>query len=96
MVPPLGCAEAGDPGPPTINVRKHRWRAHWEVPELNIREHPPSTIENVDDEAPGRCQSWRSGSANHQHQKMSMVGPRGGVGDEDPGASIINIGKRRW
>jgi hypothetical protein len=38
------------------------------VPELEVREHPPSTLRNVDGGPPGRrCQSWRSGSAHHQH-----------------------------
>jgi hypothetical protein len=34
---PLGVAGARDPGAPTINVKKRRWQAPWEVPELEIR-----------------------------------------------------------
>jgi hypothetical protein len=54
----LGGAGAGDPGVSTINAKKYRRRAPWEVPELEIRERPPSTlrninIKNVDDEHPG-------------------------------------------
>jgi hypothetical protein len=43
MTAPLGGAEAGDPGAPTINARKRRRRTPWEVTELEIRERPPST-----------------------------------------------------
>jgi hypothetical protein len=32
----------------TINARKHQRRAPWEVLELEIRERPPSMLENVD------------------------------------------------
>jgi hypothetical protein len=44
---PLAGARARDPGAPTINAKKRRWRAPWEVSELEIREHPPSTLENI-------------------------------------------------
>jgi hypothetical protein len=32
-----------------------RW-APWEVPELKIRERPPSTLRNIDSGPPERCQ----------------------------------------
>jgi hypothetical protein len=49
---PLGGAEARDPGAPTINAKKHRWRGPWEaVPE--IWERPPSMLKNVDSGPPG-------------------------------------------
>jgi hypothetical protein len=44
----LGGAEVGDPGATTINIKKFRRRPPWEVPELEIRERPPSTLRNVD------------------------------------------------
>jgi hypothetical protein len=57
---PLGGGGAGDPGAPTINAKKHRWWAPWEVPQLEIRERRPLTLRNVDggplvgaDEDPG-------------------------------------------
>jgi hypothetical protein len=31
MTGPMGGAEVGDPGVPTINAKKHRRRAPWEV-----------------------------------------------------------------
>jgi hypothetical protein len=45
---PLGGVRAGDLGASTINARKYRRWAPWEVSELEIRECPPSTLENVD------------------------------------------------
>jgi hypothetical protein len=40
---PIGGGD-GDPGAPTINAKKCRWRTPWEaVPE--VQEHPPSTLE---------------------------------------------------
>jgi hypothetical protein len=57
MVRPLGGAGAEDPGVPAINIRKRRWRAPWEALELEIRQCPPSTLENVDGGAPRRCRS---------------------------------------
>jgi hypothetical protein len=62
----LGGVIAGDLGAPNINAKKRRQLARWEVLELEIREHPPSTLRNVDGSPPGRCQSWRSRSAHHQ------------------------------
>jgi hypothetical protein len=41
VVGPLGGVGAGGPGAPTINAIKHRWRAPWEVSELEIQERPP-------------------------------------------------------
>jgi hypothetical protein len=52
MAGSLGGAGAVDLGAPTIKAKKHRWRAPWEVPELEIREHSPLTLENVDDGPP--------------------------------------------
>jgi hypothetical protein len=48
MMDPLAGARAGDPEAPTINAKKRRWWGPWEVSELEIREHPPSTLGNVD------------------------------------------------
>jgi hypothetical protein len=36
---------------------KHRRREPWEVPELEIRERPPSTLKIIDDDPPERCRS---------------------------------------
>jgi hypothetical protein len=47
MVTPLGRAKARDSGAPTINVENID-DVPQEVPELEIREHPPSTLRNVD------------------------------------------------
>jgi hypothetical protein len=47
-VGPLEGVEAKDPGAHTINAKKHRRRSLWEIPELEIRECPPSMLENVD------------------------------------------------
>jgi hypothetical protein len=63
---PLGGAGAGDSGALTINAKKHRWQAPWEVPELEIWERPPSTLRNVDGGPPGRCRSWGFWSTHHQ------------------------------
>jgi hypothetical protein len=66
MVGPLG-AGAGARGPwaPTINAVKHRRLAPWEVPELEMREHPPSTLANIDsDPQGGRAEESRS--THHQ------------------------------
>jgi hypothetical protein len=38
-----------------------------EVPELNIRKHPSSTLKNIDGSPPRRCR-WRSESAHHQRK----------------------------
>jgi hypothetical protein len=40
MAASLGVARAVDPGALTINGKKHRWQAPWEV-LAEIREHPP-------------------------------------------------------
>jgi hypothetical protein len=42
---PLGGVGAEDLGAPTINAKKHRRWAPWEVSELEIRERTPSTLE---------------------------------------------------
>jgi hypothetical protein len=41
---PVGGVGARDSGEPTINAKKHRWWITWEVPELEIQEHSPSTL----------------------------------------------------
>jgi hypothetical protein len=46
---PLG-GGAGDPGAPKISAKKHR---QWVL--MKIRERPPSTLKNIDDEPPGGC-----------------------------------------
>jgi hypothetical protein len=48
MVGPLVGAD-GDPIASTINVKKRRRWAPWEVPELEIRECPSLTLRNIDD-----------------------------------------------
>jgi hypothetical protein len=50
---PLGGARAGDPGASTINAKKYQWWAPWEMSELDIREHPPSMLRDVNDGPPG-------------------------------------------
>jgi hypothetical protein len=42
----LGGAD-GDPRVPTINIKKHQWRAPWEA-LLEIWERPPSMLINID------------------------------------------------
>jgi hypothetical protein len=66
VMPPLGGAGVVDPGAPTMNVNERRLRAPCEVPELEIRERPPSTVRNVDSDPPGRCRRCRSESVHHQ------------------------------
>jgi hypothetical protein len=54
-VDPQGGAKAGDSGAPTINIRNVD-DGPQEVPELKIRERPPSTLRNIDSgprEVPG-------------------------------------------
>jgi hypothetical protein len=79
---------AEGPGAPTINV-KTSTTAPWEVSELEIRERAPSTWKRRR-RGPGRCRSWRSGSAHHQRENVDN-GPPGGAGDEGPGAPTINM-----
>jgi hypothetical protein len=44
------------------------------MPELEIRERPPSTLRNIDGGPPGRC--WRrSRSAHHQHKNRRWWAP---------------------
>jgi hypothetical protein len=90
---PLGGARAREPGASAINAKKHRRRGPWEVPELEIREHPPSMLRNVNDGHRGRCRSW---SNHHQCYETSMTGPMGGVGAVDIRAPTINAKKHRW
>jgi hypothetical protein len=47
MVGPLGGPGARNLEMPTINVKKHRRCAPWEVLELEIQERPPSGIQEV-------------------------------------------------
>jgi hypothetical protein len=49
----LGGARAEDVGVTTTNAKKCRRHTPWEALELEIRERPPSTLENVNDEPPG-------------------------------------------
>jgi hypothetical protein len=56
---PLGGARAGDPGASNINAKKHQWWAPWEMPELDIREHPPSMLRDINGELPGGA--WANG-----------------------------------
>jgi hypothetical protein len=61
---PLGGAGAGDTGASTINTKKHRQRAPEEVPELYIRERPPSTLTNVDGGPLGRVRDLGAPTIN--------------------------------
>jgi hypothetical protein len=44
---PLRRVRAADPGAPTINAKKRRRWAPWDVSELDIRECPPSMLRNI-------------------------------------------------
>jgi hypothetical protein len=73
---PLGGAGAEDPGASTINAKKHRWLAPWEVPELKIRERTLSTLKNVDDEPPEGVRDEDSGASTinaKKHQRWTPV-----------------------
>jgi hypothetical protein len=79
---PLGGTGARDPEAPTINAKKHQWCAPWSVlteiwelpsttPPLGGAgagdpTAPTINVTNVDGGPPGRCQSYRSGSAHNQ------------------------------
>jgi hypothetical protein len=53
MASPLGGgAGAGGLGAPTINTGRRRRQAPWAVPELEIWEHPPSMLENINSRPP--------------------------------------------
>jgi hypothetical protein len=64
----------GDLGASTINVKKCRRWAPWLVLTV-IREHPPSTLKDVDGGAPTGC-CRRSGSAHHQRLETLMAAPK--------------------
>jgi hypothetical protein len=87
---PLGGAGAIDPGASTINAKKCRRRAPWEVPALEIWERPPSTVRNVDGGAP-----WEVPELYIQKHTPSTLRniddrPLEGAGG-DPEASTINV-----
>jgi hypothetical protein len=72
---PPGGVRAEGPGASTINV-KTSMAGSQKVLELKVQEHPPSTWK-LRRRAPGRCRSWRSGSAHHQRENVtSTVAPR--------------------
>jgi hypothetical protein len=66
-----------------------------EVPELKIRERPPSTLRNVDDGPPGGAGGEGSGAPTINAKKRHRRAPLGGAGAEDPGAATINVKKRQ-
>jgi hypothetical protein len=82
---------------------------HREVPELKIREHPPSMLRNVDGGPPGGVgaedpgaptinaknhRRWAPGGVPPSTLRNINSGPPGGIRAEDPGASTINAEKR--
>jgi hypothetical protein len=80
---PLRDAEAGDPRAPTINAKKRRWRDPWRV-LMEIRQHPPSTLKNVDGGPPRRCRSCISEIAHHQRKKCRQRAPWPSQGGRGP------------
>jgi hypothetical protein len=71
---------AGDPGAPTINVKKRRRRAIWEVSELEIQERLPSTLRNIDGGPPDPRGGIRSPSGirnvrcdQHRHDRKKVI-----------------------
>jgi hypothetical protein len=73
---PLGGARARDPGASTINTGKHQRRPPYVVPELEIMEGPPPTLENINDRPPGRC-CQKILAAATTYNKTSMTVPLG-------------------
>jgi hypothetical protein len=94
MVAPLGGAGVRDPGAPTINAKKHRWRVPWEVPELETRQHPPSMIRNIDS-APPLADADGDLRVSIINVKTSTADPLGGARAGDMGMPTINAKKRR-
>jgi hypothetical protein len=75
MVGPLRGGD-GDPGAPIINAKNVNGGPPWEA-VTEIRERPQS-MKKMSMAPPGR-RCWRSGSAHHSMQKVSMEAPLGGV-----------------
>jgi hypothetical protein len=93
MAGSLGGAD-GDPGAPTINVKKRQRRPPWEVSELEIRERPSSMLGNINgvplmgaDGDPG---------ASTINVKTLMAAPLGSTGAGDLRAPTINAKKHQW
>jgi hypothetical protein len=61
MVGPLVGADE-DPGMPTTNVKNIDSGPPWEVPKLEIRKRPPSTLRNVNDRPLGVARAGDPGS----------------------------------
>jgi hypothetical protein len=87
MMDPLGDDEARDPRASTINIKKHQRWSPWEAVS-EIREHPPSTLRNIDDGPP-----WEAVPEIQKRSPSTLrnidCGTLGGD-DEDPGAPTIN------
>jgi hypothetical protein len=60
-----------------------------EVPELKVPERATTNVK-TSTTAPGRCRSWRSESAHHQHENVDDE-PLEGAEAEGSGVSIINV-----
>jgi hypothetical protein len=65
---------ASGPGAPTINAKKRQQRAPSEVVPV-VREHPPSTLKNIDGGPPGKAvpEVWDHPPLNSE---TSMMGPQ--------------------
>jgi hypothetical protein len=74
MVSPLRGTD-GDLGAPTINAKKRQQQAPWEVPELEIRERPPSTLRNVNGGPLGGVGARDPGAATINAKKHQQQGP---------------------
>jgi hypothetical protein len=66
----------------------------WEVPELPIRERPPSTLRNIDG-GPREVPELKIRERPPSTLRNVDGAPLGGVGAEDTGASTINAKKRQ-
>jgi hypothetical protein len=67
-----------------------------EVPELDIREHPPSTLKNVDG-GPQEVSELDVRERPPSTLRDVIGGPLGGAGAEGPGSPTINAKRhRQW
>jgi hypothetical protein len=75
-VGPLGGAGVEDPGVSTINAKKRRQWAPWEVSELKIQERPPSTQRNVNGGPLGGVGAEDPGAPTINAKKRQRRDPR--------------------
>jgi hypothetical protein len=75
MAGPLRGARAGDPGAPTINVKKHRRQDPLVLLELEIRKRPPSTLRVVDGGPLGDARAVDLGAPNLNDKKCVLRAP---------------------